>query len=364
MHIRGVFVHSLRFLVLNDRTARMNTAADDRKWMQLALSEARLGIGLTSPNPPVGAVIVNEGQLLGKGWHHRAGEPHAEREALADARRQNHSFAGATIYVTLEPCSSHGRTPPCTDGILEAGITRVVYGAEDPNPSHRGRAQELLTAAGVEVLTGIEKSDCEHLIRAFSKKQRTGLPWVLIKSAISLDGRITRPSGEGQWLTSAESREHVQGLRFESDAIITGGNTLRLDDPALTVRSTNFPAKLQPWRMVITRRSRSSLPASLQIFTDQFADRTLVQEDGDLIGGLKQLADLGCNQVMVEAGGKLLGAFLDAGLVDEVAVFSAPMLTGGPDSGFAGLPREVRLSNPQFKKIGNDVLLRALVMGR
>jgi len=344
---------------MDDKTARMNTAADDRTWMQLALSEARHGIGLTSPNPPVGAVIVKNGELLGKGWHHRAGEPHAEREALADARSQNHDLTGASIYVTLEPCSSHGRTPPCTDGILEAGIKRVIYGAEDPNPAHRGRAKELLAAAGVEVQTGVEKSDCEHLIRALSKKQHTGLPWALIKSAISLDGKITRPPGEGQWLTSPKSREEVQRLRFESDAIITGGNTLRIDDPALTVRVENLPAKPQPWRMIITRGCQSSLPISAKVFTDEHAKRTLVQEDGDLTAALKQLAERGCNQVMVEAGGKLLGAFLDANLVDEVAIFYAPMITGGQDSGFAGLPREVKLTNHQFKKIGNDVLLRA-----
>ncbi|BDS07305.1 riboflavin biosynthesis protein RibD [Oceaniferula spumae] len=339
----------------------MNVASDDRQWMQLAISEAQNGIGLTSPNPPVGAVIVKDGKLLGKGWHHRAGEPHAEREALADARANRHDLSGATIYVTLEPCSSHGRTPPCTDGILESGISRVVYGAEDPNPSHRGRAKELLLAAGVEVETGVEKDGCEHLIRAFSKVHQTGLPWVLIKSAISLDGRITRPPGEGQWLTSPESREEVQCMRYESDAIITGGNTLRIDDPALTVRSISLPEKPQPWRMIISRGYRSSLPATAQVFTDAHRDRTLVQEDGDLLAALKQLVSKGCNQVMVEAGGQLLGAFLDAGLVDEVAIFYAAMITGGPDAGFAGLPREVHLKQHQFKQIGNDVLLRALI---
>ncbi|MBK1831989.1 bifunctional diaminohydroxyphosphoribosylaminopyrimidine deaminase/5-amino-6-(5-phosphoribosylamino)uracil reductase RibD [Verrucomicrobiaceae bacterium R5-34] len=339
----------------------MIPTAYDCKWMQLALREARRGIGLTSPNPAVGAAIVKDGVLLGKGWHQRAGQPHAEREALADARSQNHELSGATIYVTLEPCSSHGRTPPCTDGIMEAGITRVVYGAEDPNPAHRGRARELLTAAGVDVCTGVEQAACEHLLRAFAKKQVTGIPWVLVKSAISLDGRITRPPGEGQWLTSAASREQVQALRFESDAIITGGNTLRIDDPALTIRSPHFPAKPQPWRMVITRGYQANLPAHAKVFTDAYAERTLVQQDGDLLAALKQLADRGCNQVMVEAGGVLLGAFLDAGLVDEVAVFYAPMVTGGADAGFAGLPREVPLHGHEYQKIGDDVYLRALV---
>lgn len=333
----------------------------DRHWMQLAISEARHGIGMTSPNPPVGAVIVKGDQILGKGWHTGAGHPHAEREALANARARGkaNDLPGSTIYITLEPCSSHGRTPPCTEGIIDAGIRRVVYGAEDPNPSHQGRGKLLLTAANIEVHTGVEKAGCAHLIRAFSKRQRTGLPWVLIKSAISLDGRITRPPGESQWLTSPESREVVQRLRYESDAIITGGNTLRIDDPALTVRAKGLTLKKQPWRMIVTRGGRASLPATCQVFTDQYADRTLIQGEGDLHAALRDLSERGCNQVMVEAGGKLTGAFLDAGLVDEVAIFYAPLLTGGPDAGFAQSARELELTDPKFSKIGNDILLRA-----
>jgi len=333
----------------------------DADWMQLAILEARKGIGLTSPNPTVGAVIVKNDQLLAKGWHTGAGKLHAEREAIASAREQGIDIDGSTIYVTLEPCSSHGRTPPCTAGIIDANITRVVYGAEDPNPAHQGSAKRVLEQAGISVTTCVEKDDCELLIRAFSKKQRTGLPWVLIKSAISLDGRITRPPGEGQWLTSPESREIVQKLRHESDAIITGGNTLRKDNPSLTVRSKNLAHKDQPWRLISTRQSGTSLPNDAKVFTDKYSERTLIQEDGDLLAALEKLGSLGCNQVMVEAGGKLLGAFLDAKLVDEVAIFYAPLLTGGPDSGFAGLPNEVKLTHQEYTQIGDDVLLRALV---
>jgi len=307
----------------------------------------------------VGAIIVKDDQILGKGWHSGAGKLHAEREAIADAANQGNDLVDATIYVTLEPCSTQGRTPPCTDGILETGINRVVYGAEDPNPSHRGRAKKILEASGIDVLTGVEKAKCEHLIRAFSKHQVTGLPWVLIKSAISLDGRITRPPSEGQWLTSPESRELVQQMRYESDAIITGGNTLRNDDPALTIRTKERTSKPQPWRMIITQGSRESLPADAQVFTDQYANRTLIQENGNLLAALENLAARGCNQVMVEAGGKLLGAFLDANLVDEVAIFYAPLFTGGADTGFANLQRDLKLQNPTFEQIGNDVLLRA-----
>lgn len=337
------------------------TLPSDTHWMQLAILEARKGIGLTSPNPTVGAVIVKDGQLLGKGWHSGAGKAHAEREAIANAVAEGNETKGSTIYVTLEPCSSHGRTPPCTEGILEAGISRVVYGAEDPNPAHQGNAKRLLESKSVEVSTGVEKAACEQLIRAFAKKQRTGLPWVLIKSAISLDGKITRPPGEGQWLTSPESRDAVQRMRFESDAIITGGNTLRKDNPALTIRSETLPNKPQPWRMIITQGAKSSLPADAQLFTDPYAERTLVQEKGDLHAALDTLGNRGCNQVMVEAGGKLLSAFLDAGLVDEVAIFYAPLITGGPDAGFVKLRDKVDLTSQEFTQIGNDVLFRALL---
>lgn len=338
----------------------------DESWMQLAIEEAEKGVGLTSPNPAVGAVIVKEGKILGKGWHRKAGLPHAEREAIADVKSRHSAdvMAGSTIYVTLEPCSTHGKTPPCTQGILDAGISRVVYGAEDPNPGHVGAARQILESAGVEVLTGVCQNSCEDLIRGFAKVQRTGLPWVMIKSAVSLDGKITRPLGEGQWLTSPESRDVVQRLRFESDAIITGGNTLRKDDPALTVRSTHLPDKEQPWRMVVTQGKAMALPAGAQLFTDQYKDRTLVQEDGDLVAGLKKLVELGCNTVMVEAGGKLLSAYLNAGLVDEAVMFYAPMITGGPDWGIDSLGEAVSLRNQEFIQIGNDVMLRTRLSGK
>ncbi len=343
-----------------------NDPFTDEDWMQLAISEAQKGVGLTAPNPPVGAVIVKDGMMIGKGWHQCAGKPHAEREAIA-AVKQNHSLEamiGATIYVTLEPCSTQGRTPPCTQGILDHGIKRVVYGADDPNPDHAGRAKSLLEEAGVSVTTGICQAECIDLIRPFSKAQLTGLPWIILKSAISLDGKITRPPGESQWLTSPESRQHVQQLRYTSDAIITGGNTLRNDDPALTIRDEaklKQTGKKQPWRMIITRGDASSLSQSSQVFTDRYQDRTLVQENGDLLQALKKLVEKGCHTVLVEAGGTLMGAFIDAGLADEVAIFYAPMITGGDMPGFAGLEREVSLRESKFTQIGDDLLLSAFI---
>ena len=340
--------------------------ADDQQWMELAIAEARKGIGLTSPNPTVGAVIVKNDQILGKGWHRKAGQPHAEREAIADVTEKHGQGAlvGSTIYVTLEPCSTRGRTPACTDGILEAGISRVVYGSVDPNPAHAGQADEILAKQGVEVSQIADRSACDKLIQAFSKVQRTGLPWVILKSAMSLDGRITRPLGESQWLTSPDSRKVVQRLRFESDAILTGGRTLRIDDPALTIRDDSLPKKPQPWRLVITQGNRDKLPTDAKVFNDAHAERTLVQENGDMEAALRLLVEKGCNTVLVEAGGTLMGSFLDAGLADEVVAFYAPMLTGGPDAGFSGLPKEVCLTQPHFTRIGDDVLLRATISPR
>ena len=341
----------------------MPTPDENTHWMQLALEQASKGVGTTSPNPPVGAVIVKDGKVIGKGWHQKAGAPHAEREAIADALQQHPQEAlnGASIYVTLEPCSSHGRTPPCTEGILATGITRVVYGSQDPNPKHAGAAKTIMQSAGLEVHSGVHRGECDKLIRPFTKVQKTGLPWVILKSAISLDGKTTRPPGEGQWLSSSESRQLVQNLRYQSDAIITGGNTLRVDNPSLTLRPSNPSNKEQPWRMIITRGKKEALPQHCQLFSDEHANRTLVQEQGDIISALKTLANKGCNSVLVEAGGTLMAAFLREALADELVVFYAPMLTGGDDLGFGELTPEVDLEEQQFTRIGSDIMLRATI---
>lgn len=343
----------------------MSGNRDDISWMKQAIKEARKGLGLTSPNPPVGAVLVKNNQLLGRGWHQRAGGPHAEREAIQDALKEHSlgEISGATIYVTLEPCCTHGKTPPCTEAIIEAGIAKVVYGARDPNPNHAGRADALLEAQGIEVISGVCEERCNEIIRSFSKVQRTGLPWVVVKSAISLDGRITRPPGEGQWLSSSASRQRVQELRYQSDAIMTGGNTLRIDNPSLTVRSGDLSIKQQPWRMIVTRGSKTGLPADSKVFTDEFSNRTLVEEAGNLRAALNTLVEKGCNTVLVEAGGTLMAALLSEGFIDEVAIFYAPLLSGGPDAGFANLDKPIKLEQQEFSRIGDDILLRALVVG-
>ena len=329
---------------------------NDAHWMQLALEEACKGVGKTAPNPPVGAVIVNHGELLGKGWHRAAGQPHAEREALADAGQRD--VRGATIYITLEPCSTHGRTPPCTQGLIDAGIARVVYACVDRNPDHAGRADPVLQAAGIEVVSGVCREEAEKLLRPFFKVRATGLPWVIWKTAMSLDGRITRPPGEGQWLTGELARADVQKLRATVDAILTSGETVRRDQPALTIRVPELLAgRLQPWRVVV-----SDFPETLVL--DGPMERTLIRPRGDLAEILRNLArDQGVLSVMIEAGCVFSAAMFEAGLVDEVVVYYAPLLCGGPSPGLAGLGlnESLHLTEIDFQQFGNDIRLRGVI---
>lgn len=335
--------------------------------MRAALAEAAKGIGRTAPNPPVGAVIVKDGVLLGSGWHRAAGLPHAEREALADAvsRHGADAVRGATIHVTLEPCSTCGRTPPCTDGIIEAGISRVVYACVDLNPDHAGRADEILTSHGVEVVSGVCRDEAERLLRPFFKVRTTGLPWVIWKTAMSLDGRITRPPGEGQWLTGAEARGDVQQLRSTVDAILTTGETVRRDKPQLTIREPGLlDGRKQPWRVVFTNHPES-LPADAPLFRDEWKDRTLVRSGRDLEASLRDLVrEQGVLTVMTEAGGAFSASLFEAGLVDEVVVYYAPMLCGGPVPALAGagLPQSLRLVETEFIRLGEDIRLRGVIV--
>lgn len=334
--------------------------------MNQALDEARKGVGKTAPNPPVGAVIVKDGVVLGSGWHRAAGQPHAEREALADAflRQGAEQVRGATIYITLEPCSTQGRTPPCTQGLIDAGIARVVYACVDRNPDHAGRADELLKSAGIEVRQGVCKAPAERLLRPFFKVSETGLPWVIWKSAMSLDGRITRPPGEGQWLTGELARADVQQLRASADAILTSGETVRRDHPALTIRLPELLAgRPQPWRVIATGRPES-LSRESGLFSASSSARTLVRPRHDLTKTLRELAkDQGVLTVLVEAGGVFSAALFEAGLVDEAVVYYAPMLCGGPLPGLGGtgLKEPLRLAEIEFLQLGNDIRMRGVI---
>jgi len=349
------------------RDAARVPAPDDNFWMQLALDEARKGVGRTAPNPPVGALIVKNGHLLGSGWHRAAGQPHAEREALADAVKHHGAEAirGATAYISLEPCSTQGRTPPCTDAIVAAGIARVVYARADHNPQHAGRAATILQAAGIGVTSGVCADAAEVLLRPFFKTCETGLPWLIWKSAMSLDGHITRPPGEGQWLTGETARADVQHLRASVDAILTSGETVRRDHPALTLRLPGLlDGRSQPWRVVVTNHP-STLPQNAPLFTDAWRERTLIRPGTDLTNMLRRLArDQGVLSVLVEAGGKLSAALFEAGLVDEVVIYLAPMVCGGsvPALATANLPASLSLSDLNVTQLGADLRLRGVIL--
>lgn len=328
---------------------------DDEKYMRLALCEALRGFGCTSPNPVVGAVIVKSGRVIAKGWHKRAGLPHAEVEALR-ALKNPAAAKGATIYITLEPCCTHGRTPPCTDALIAAGFARVVFGATDPNPAHAGRAVPILKKAGIRVTRGILADECEALNVAFNKWVTTGLPFVIAKAGMSLDGRLTRPPGEGQWLTSARSRADAMRLRASVDAILIGAGTLRADNPRLTLRGV---AGRQPLRVVVTRGGR--LPKDSHLFTDAHSARTVVFRRKSLRTVLRDLARRGCTSVLIEGGGELLGSAFDARLVDRVQFYIAPLLCGGPHviggRGAASNEESLQLKNVTYRRCGSDVVL-------
>lgn len=339
--------------------------------MRLAIAEARRGIGRTSPNPPVGAVIVRDSKVIGTGWHRKAGSPHAEVMAIRDACREDPvGTQESTLYVTLEPCSTHGQTGPCTSAILEAGIRRVVIGTEDPNPLHCGGAEELLRENGVEVAFGIEETLCEELIRGFAKVQKSGLPWIIIKTAMSLDGRITRPAGEGQWLSGTAARAEVQLLRSQCDAILTSGRTVRADDPRLTVRSLDLmEGREQPWRIILTSKEQN-IPPTAAVLSDEHRERTLVVAGQRLECVFRSLvSEQGITTILVEAGGQLVGRLLDEEWADEMVVFLTPLVTGGQTVATAGegaesLSERLRLEAVSFRQIGQDLWIRGLLNGR
>ncbi|MDA7494131.1 bifunctional diaminohydroxyphosphoribosylaminopyrimidine deaminase/5-amino-6-(5-phosphoribosylamino)uracil reductase RibD [Akkermansiaceae bacterium] len=338
--------------------------SENEKWIRIALGEGRKGIGLTAPNPPVGAVVVKDGVEIARGWHHKVGSPHAEKDALSKLKEDE--VRGATVYVTLEPCSTHGCTGACTEALISAGVSKVVYGACDPNPSHSGEADKILEAAGIRVVTGILEEECQDLIRGFSTVQTLGRPWLIAKTAMSLDGRITRRKGEGQWLSGTEAREEVQELRSEADAILTSGETVRRDDPALTLRGAGISSeKTQPWRVVMTQQGFDK--KDFQIFEDEWKERTLIFKNQNKYDVLHTLAEQhGVNTVLLEIGGSLLGSFLDEGLVDEWVIYLTPLVTGGPSVAVGGqgsetLEARLNLKNVRIHQVGRDICARGIV---
>lgn len=322
--------------------------------MRAALNQARRGIGLTSPNPCVGAVLVVRDRIVARGYHHRAGAAHAEIECL-DAHAAPVP-KDATLYVTLEPCSTIGRTGACTDRILAAGVANVVVGALDPNPQHSGRGIEILRARGVNVRTGVLAEECAALNEAFNKWIVTRRPFVIAKCGMSLDGRLTRRPGDARWITSAAARRDAQQLRASVDAILIGAETLRADDPRLTVRG--ITGAKQPLRVVITRSNR--FPREATIFSDKHRERTVVFRRTALRDVLRELGRREITSVLIEGGGDVLGQALDAGLIDKVQIYVAPLLTGGPVPAFAGRGASrgadaARLQRVVYRRIGPDV---------
>ena len=281
--------------------------------MSLALSEAEKAWGLTTPNPMVGAVAVKDGEVIGKGYHHRAGCPHAERELMAEC---GDALRGADVYVTLEPCSTVGRTPACTEGLISAGVKRVIVGCEDPNPRPRGRGLEILRAAAIEVESGVLEKECRELNRAFFKWITTNRPFVLLKMAMTLDGKIADSTGESKWITGELARSRVQYLRRWADAVMITGGTLRRDKARLTVREpADWPKKLH--RIIATERMssdelRSYFPDDPDVRTACIGGRA----DWDRL--LTELGSSGITALLLEGGGELAGSALESGIVEAV----------------------------------------------
>jgi diaminohydroxyphosphoribosylaminopyrimidine deaminase/5-amino-6-(5-phosphoribosylamino)uracil reductase len=326
----------------------------DEIFMRAALKEARRGLGQTSPNPAVGAVLVIGKRIVARGHHRRAGTAHAEIECLR--RFGKRIPKSATLYVTLEPCSTTGRTGPCTDALIESGVTQLVVGALDPNPRHAGRGIKLLKKAGVQVRTGALAAECSQLNESFNKWVQTGRPFVIAKCGMSLDGRLTAPASAGRWLTSAASRQHAHRLRAQVDAILVGAETIRADNPRLTVRGVR--GARQPWRVVLSRSG--SLAGKARIFTDRFADRTMVFREIELEVLLRELGGKEITSILVEGGGRILGEALDQRLIDKVQLYLAPILGGGPITAFAAAgasstQEAPRLQGIRYEKIGEDI---------
>ena len=335
----------------------------DIYYMQLAIAEAKKGIYTTRPNPAVGCVLVKDGMVIGQGYHPKAGQPHAEIFALADAKAQGFDTEGATAYVTLEPCSHTGRTPPCADALIAADLKRVVIASLDTNPKVAGNGVKKLQNAGIEVLVGVCDQQATRLNLGFLKAMRTGLPYVRLKTASSLDGRTAMASGESKWITGSEAREDVQRLRARSAAIITGSGTIMADDPAMTVRSKQLGVDLKmipkPKVIIVDRRGRLSASDNYQVLNHE---DTLIWRD-DLLSLLQTLvSQYACYDVLIEAGSELSGAFITEGLVDELIVYQAPCILGQDARPMFAcqldqLAQQHRFELHSVDKIGNDIRL-------
>jgi len=371
-----------------------NTSAElDQKFMREALRLARKATGATSPNPLVGAVLVKNGQVIGRGYHHRAGQPHAEIEALRDAEKRGENTTGATIYVSLEPCCTHGRTPPCSEAIIQAGIKRVVVAATDPNPAHAGRAFKLLRAAGIEVTEGILATEATELNRSFNHWITHRAPLITLKAAMTLDGKTATASGESKWITSEAARNHAMKLRAEHDAILVGVNTIIHDDPSLTIRlgKGKAPDNLHGFRRIILD-PQARTPLNAKVVSDEHKHLTTIavsktapakrvaaltkhvrvliaptiKSGLNLRWLLQKLGKEEVTSLLIEGGGETVAKFVEKRLAHRITFFYAPKVLGGKTArkGVAGTgatrwAEVLKLKNLQWRKLPPDLLLTA-----
>ncbi len=376
----------------------------DLKFMRRALRLARRAYGQTSPNPMLGAVLVKAGRIIGRGWHHAAGCPHAEIEALYDAQKRRHNARGATIYVTLEPCSTQGRTPSCTGALIAAGVKRVVVGATDPNPKHAGKGFKILRKAGIAV-DSLAMPECVSLNEAFNHWIVKRTPWVTVKAAMTLDGKIATAAGESKWITGEAARAEGLRLRQGSDAILVGVNTILADDPSLTARTMMAGGGLKVAKAIrrIVLDSQARTPLTARVVNDEQAASTtiVIGKDApkrraaalakkvnvlvapyarvkshssttakkiDLRWLMKRLGAENVTSLLVEGGGEVNAAFLLAGLAQRVAFFYAPKILGGRDArkavagdGVKSLTEIIELADIKWRMMGNDLLLEAKI---
>ncbi len=350
----------------------------DERYMRTALKLARMGVGRASPNPAVGCVIVKGGKIVGSGHHKKAGEPHAEIHALRDAGPK---AKGATMYVTLEPCCCQGRTPPCTKDIIKAGISKVVAAMLDPNPKVSGKGIKSLEKAGIKTRVGVMEEDARKMNEAFGKHITTKSPFVIVKAALSADGKMSASDGSSRWITCDESRMSVHNMRGEVDAVMVGINTVLKDDPQLTCRAEGGR---NPVRVIVDSRLRtpptanvldgsartiiattSKAPAGRKKALEKKGAEIIVAGNGpavDLKLLMKQLGSMGITSVMIEGGGSLIGSAFDASIVDKIVFFIAPKVLGGKGVTISGLGAgcmddALHLEKVEMKKVGKDFML-------
>jgi len=352
-------------------------------YMEIALSLARKGLGRTSPNPPVGAVIVKGGKIIGKGYHKKAGEPHAEVLAIEDS---NKYLTNSTLYVTLEPCSHYGRTPPCTDAIIKSGIKRVVIGTLDPNPIESGAGLERMKKAGIDVKVGILESECKNLIEAYSKYITTGIPFIAIKWAMSIDGKIATKTGDSKWLSSKPAIEFSHHLRDIYDAVAVGIGTVFVDNPLLTCRidggrnpvrlifdtnarllhTSNIVKTIGEARTILIH-SKSAVKENLLKLKDKGIETIEVEtKDGkvDILEALRQIGSLEITSILVEGGGSLIGSFVESKEYDKVFVNISPIIIGGREAlspvmniGVEKVGDAIRLDRISYLFKGDDIIV-------